>query len=293
MLSPPNSHSPRAIFADLIGLFREAGALWSSHNAPRLGAALAYYSVLSLAPAIIVAMAICGVAFGPQAVRGEVSREMTNVVGPQSAALVEMLLKSANHPAQGFLATLLGLVTMLVGASGVFVELRETLNYIWDVPIKSTEGFGNLVRERFLSFAMVIGIGLLLIASLAASAVIQAAGSFSETYPAFPTFLAEATNFAVTVLVASFLFAVIYRVIPDAPVDWKDVATGSLVTALLFSIGKLLIGIYLGKAGIGSAYGAAGSLVALLVWIYYSAQIFLFGAEFTHVCALRRSPQAP
>lgn len=268
--------------------FRDAWSGWLKHNAPRLGAALAYYAVLSLAPALIVGVAICGLVFGPQAVRGQVYWEVKDVVGSQIAEIVETLLKSAYRPGVGILATTLSFITMLVGASGVFIELRDTLNYIWDAPEKNDQGIRSLIRDRILSFAMVIGAGLLLTASLAVSAVLQAAGSYSSQYLSVPNSVLELSNFVATFAVTSFLFALIYRVIPEVRVDWRDVAIGGILTALLFSVGKALIGLYLGKAGVGSAYGAAGSLVVLLVWVYYSAQIFLFGAEFTYAYSRQR-----
>lgn len=273
---------------DLFDAFRDAGGAWSGHNAPRLGAALAYYAVLSMAPALVVAMAICGLAFGQQAVQGRVYLEVRDVVGGQIAGIVESLLKSAYQPAVGFLAGMLGFIVMVIGASGVFVELRATLNYIWDAPQNGSQGVWSIIRDRFLSFAMVIGAGFLLTASLAVTAIVQAAGAYSGRYMSFPASVVETANFLITLAVTSFLFALIYRVIPEVRVDWEDVAIGSVITALLFSVGKLLIGLYLGKAGIGSAYGAAGSLVVLLVWVYYSAQILLFGAEFTYAWARRR-----
>jgi membrane protein len=269
----------------MVQVFRNAWDAWNRHNAPRLGAALAYYAVLSLAPGVIVGVAICGLAFGPRAVRGEVYWEVTHVAGAQIAVVVETLLKSAYEPKAGFLATVLGFIMMLLGASGVFVELRDTLNYIWDAPEKIEQNVWTVVKDRFLSFAMVIGAGLLLTASLVFTAIVQAAGAFSGRYFKFPTSVVEVANFLVTLTVTSLLFALIYRVIPEVRVDWRDVATGAILTALLFSVGKLVIGLYLGKAGIASAYGAAGSLVVLLVWVYYSAQIFLFGAEFTYAYA--------
>jgi membrane protein len=272
--------------------FRDAGVAWSRHNAPRLGAALAYYAVLSMAPALVVALAICGLAFGQQAVQGRVYLEVRDVLGAQIAAVVESLLKSAYRPAVGFLATILGFIAMMIGASGVFVELRDTLNYIWDAPQNGNQSVWSIIRDRFLSFAMVIGAGFLLMASLAVTAIVQAAGAYSGRYMSLPASAVETSNFLVTLAVTSFLFALIYRVIPEVRVDWRDVAIGSVMTALLFSAGKFLIALYLGKAGIGSAYGAASSVVVLLVWVYYSAQIFLFGAEFTYACARRRRSRA-
>jgi membrane protein len=267
---------------------KDAAAAWSRHNAPRLGAALAYYAVLSIAPALIVATAICGIAFGPRAVEGRIFLQIRDFLGAQIAAIVEGLLKSAARPASGVLATVLGFATMIVGASGVFVELRDTLNFIWDAPVKTDQGFRNLIRDRFLSFAMVIGAGLLFTGSLAVTVIVQSADKYSRRFISFPPSLLEISNFFVTLTLTSLLFALMYRLIPEVRVDWKDVAIGSVMTATLFSAGKLLLGLYLGRAAVGSPYGAAGSPVVLLVWVYYSAQIFLFGAEFTYVWARRR-----
>jgi membrane protein len=270
-------------------IFREAASEWSRHNAPRLGAALAYYTVLSLAPTLVIVAAVCGFVFGEQAVVGKIYWQIRDVVGSQTASIVEALLKSAHRPAAGILATLLGVIALLVGASGAFMELRDALNYIWDVPARTGSGAWGLVRDRFYSFAMVLGVGFLLIVSLALSAMTQAAASYSGRYISIPAPAVAAGNFLTTFLVTSILFALIYRIVPEVRVDWQDVAIGSMMTAALFAAGKLLIGFYLGKAGVGSAYGAAGSVVVLLVWVYYSAQVFLYGAELTHVVALRRT----
>ena len=274
------------------GFFREAASQWSKHNAPRLGAALAYYTVLSIAPLLVVVVALCGFAFGGDAVRGQVYWQIKDVVGSEGAAFVQTLLKAANRPSQGIAASTFGFLVLLVGASGVFTELRDTLNFIWDAPAPPSGGIVAMVRYRVFSFTMVLGIGFLLMVSLAVSAMIQAAGGWASNHMALPPATLEAINFVVTFLITSLLFAFIYRLIPDVPIDWEDVAVGAIVTAGLFAGGKFLIGLYLGTAGVGSAYGAAASLVVLLVWVYYSSQIFLYGAEFTHVCALHRGSRA-
>ena len=204
------------------------------------------------------------------------------------ASIVQSLLKSAYAPRAGFFAGLLGFVVVLFGASGLFVELRDTLNFIWNAPAQNDSGAGQLVRDRILAFVMVIGTGCLLTLSLALTTVIQAWRYYPSRHLRLPAPVLESANFLVTVAVTSVLFALIYRVFPQVRVDWRDVVLGSILTAVLFSTGKLLIGLYLGRAGVGSAYGAAGSLVVLLVWVYYSAQIFLFGAEFTYSFAQHR-----
>lgn len=274
----------------MLRILRIAGSAWSRHNAPRLGAALAYYAVLSLAPTLILVLAIAGAVFGKEAVRGEVYWQIRDVAGWRIAEAVQGLLKSAYAPRAGFLASALGFVTILFGASGLFVELRDTLNFIWEAPVQNDTSAWQLVRERFLAFAMVIGAGCLLTVSLAFTAVVQARSLYAKDYVLLPGPLLEAANFVISLVIASILFALIYRVIPETHVSWRDVTVGSILTAVLFSIGRILLGVYLGKAGVGSAYGAAGSLVVLLVWVYYSAQIFLFGAEFTHAwCKKQRS----
>lgn len=273
-------------------LFKEAAANWSTHNAPRLGAALAYYTVLSIAPLLVVIVAICGFAFGEDAVRGQVYWQIKDLTGNESAAAIQSMLKTAHHPGTGIFATIVGFLTLLAGASGVFLELRDTLNYIWNAPVKSSGGLWLMLRYRFFSFAMVLGIGFLLMVSLAVSALIAALGAYASHFISIPAPVLEVVNAVVTFAATSLLFALIYRLIPEVPIQWKDVITGSIFTAALFAAGKFLIGLYIGRASVGSAYGAAGSLVVMLVWVYYSSQIFLFGAEFTHVYAQRRGSPA-
>jgi membrane protein len=266
-------------------LFRDAAFRWSEHNAPRLGAALAFYTVLSLAPLLVILVAIGGFAFGEQAVRGEIFWQIRSMVGDDGAQLVQTLLKTAHRPETGLIAGSVGIIILFAGASAVFLELRETLNYIWGGPgsnsARSDSAIRNAVRQRCFAFAIVLGIGFLLIVSITVSAVMQ-------YFSILPAPVLEAINVLVTFGSMSFLFALMYRVIPEVRVDWEDVAIGSLLTAALFAGGRYLIGLYLGKASVGSAYGAAGSLVVLLVWVYYSSQIFLYGAEFTRLYADRR-----
>jgi membrane protein len=275
-------------------LLKQAADQWSKHNAPRLGAALSYYTALSLAPLLLAVVALCGLFFGEEAVRGQVYWEIKGVVGSQAADVVQSLLKDAHKPGAGTLASIVGFAVLLSGASGVFVELRDTLNYIWDAPPDTTTGLWGLLRYRFFAFAMVLGIGFLLIVSLVMTALIHALGAFAVRYLSVPEFALETMNFAISFAVTALLFALIYKVIPEVPNTWKDVSVGATFTAILFTVGKFAIGLYLGKAGVGSAYGAAGSLIVLLVWVYYSSQVFLFGAEFTYVYARHHgSPAIP
>lgn len=272
-------------------LIRDAALQWSRHNAPRLGAALAYYTVLSLAPMVILVVAACGYFFGGQAVRAQLYWQISQTTGQQSAAVVESLLTGIQRSANTGSASLIGAVVLLIGASGVFVELRDALNYIWDTPPSTGSSVLLFIRDRFFSFAMVLFVGFLLALSLAASALAHL--FVGGTGFRLPSPVLIAGNFIVAFIVKAFLFALVYRVIPEVRISWKEVAVGATVTTVLFEAGAFLIGFYLGKAGIGSAYGAAGSLVALLVWVYYSAQVFLYGAELTHVYAVSRRPKQP
>jgi len=258
------------------------------HNDTSQGAAIAFYTVLSLAPLLVVVVAVAGFFFGQEAVRGQIFWQLRNLIGNQAASTVQTLLKAAYHPAEGIAASIVGFIVLLMGASGVFLQLRQTLNYIWGVDANVDAGFGGMLRSRLFSFAMVLGIGFLLVVSLALSAIISAMGSFASQLISIPAPVLLVINFVVTFAVTSFLFALIYKVVPEKEIEWEDVAIGAIFTALLFDIGKILIGLYLGKASVGSAYGAAGSLVVLLVWVYYSSQVFLYGAEFTHVYAAAR-----
>ena len=273
-------------------LFKEAGSAWLADNAPSLGAALAYYTIFSLAPVLIVVIAVAGLAFGRQAAEGEILQQIQALVGPAGAAMIQTIIQRADRPALGIIASALGLATVLVGASGAFVQLQDTLNQIWKVKCKSESFWVSTLKKRSLSFGLVLGTGFLLLASLALSAGLAVVGTFTEQLLPIPAFLLESVNFLLSFAVITVLFAMIFKVLPDTEVAWGDVWIGAGVTALLFTIGKMLIGLYLGKSSVGSTYGAAGSLVVVLVWVYYSAQILLLGAEFTHVYANQRGSRA-
>jgi membrane protein len=275
----------------LWSLFQEAASLWSAHNAPRLGASLAYYVVLSLAPLVLLCVALCGRIFGEDAVRGQVYWEIKDVTGGPAAAVVQTLLREANKPGTGVWATVVGTVILLFGASGVFVELRDILNLIWDAP-PANSSYWAILRYRLFSFAVVCATGLLVMVSLVFSTIVQAAGTYASRYVTFPSSVVEATNSLVGFVILSVLFTLIYKFIPEVSIAWRDVLPGAVMTAALFIVGKFALALYLGKAGVGSPYGAAGSLVVLLVWLYYSLQIFLYGAEFTHVFARRARANA-
>jgi membrane protein len=260
---------------------------WRKHDLPTLSAALAYYTVLSLAPLLILAVAIGGLLFGEQAARGQIVWEIRDLVGKQGAEAVQSMLQQARHPATGLFATIIGLITLVVGASGVFAQLRDSLNLIWDAPAQASGGIGAAIKYRFFSFAMVFGIGFLLLVSLIVSAALSAIEKYWAHLLPTPALL-QGFNFLLSLAVETTLFALIYKIVPDVRVAWRSVWLGAACTGLLFTAGKLLIGVYLGKASVGSAYGAAGSLVILLVWVYYSSQIFFTGAVLTHEMAAQQ-----
>lgn len=264
-------------------------------KAPRLGAALAFYTALSLAPLLIVVLAVAGLAYGQEAVRGQLVWQIQDMVGREGATAIQALISAARRPASGIIATALGLVTLFFGATSAFVELIDDLNTIWRVPVNPRQsGIASLfgiVKTRTRAFAMVLGVGLLLLASLSVSAWIAAAEGFFGPMLPLPAAALEAVNFLISLVVIAFLFAIVYKALPDVRLRWSDVAIGALITSLLFSIGKLLIGLYLGRSTIASSYGAAGSFLIVLLWVYYSAQVFFLGAEFTKVYTQRVGSQ--
>jgi membrane protein len=261
---------------------------WYSHNAPRLGASLAFYTLLSLAPLLLIVVAIAGLVFGRKAATGQLVWQIQDLVGYNVAETVQTLLSAPGVQSAGTLATILGILALIYGATTVVAELRDALNTIWCVPRREQSGWRSIVsllRDRTMAFATVIGIGFLLLVSLTVNAALAAAGAhYDALLPASPVLL-QIVDFCISYLVISGLFAIIYKLVPDLRLEWRDVIPGALVTGLLFSLGRFVIGMYLGRTGIASAYGAAGSLVVLLLWVYYSAQIFFLGAEFTQAYA--------
>jgi len=272
---------------ELLGIFKETVSEWGNDKAPRLGASLAFYTLLSLAPLLVVVVAVAGLVYGQEAARGQLVWQIQGLVGPDGAKAIQGLVKGAYQPRTGVIATVLGFVTLAFGASSVVVELADALNTIWHVPLNpgntGLSSIFRLVKEQFYSFAMILGVGFLLLVSLVLNAWIAAMGRFFASALPTPESILHMANFLISFLVTTFLFAAIYKILPDVCLQWSDVAVGASVTALLFTIGKQLIGLYLGKTSFGSTYGAAGSLVVVLVWVYYSAQLFFLGAEFTKV----------
>ncbi|HEX4928247.1 MAG TPA: YihY/virulence factor BrkB family protein [Burkholderiales bacterium] len=269
-----------------VALLRDAAASWSADYAPSMGAALSYYSLFSIAPLLLIVIGIAGLAFGEDAARGAIVVQLQDLIGRDSAKAVQALLEAADKPKQGILSTLIGVAVLLLGSTTVFAELQNDLDRIWRAPAREqASGWWQLLRTRLLSFGMILGIAFLLMVSLVLSTALAALGRWWS--PAFGDWeaLAHGVDIAVSFALITVVFALIYRFIPRVHVAWHDVWLGAAVTSLLFALGKFLIGLYLGRSAIASTFGAAGSLVVLLVWVYYSAQIFLFGAEFTWVYA--------
>lgn len=267
-------------------LVKKAGASWVEDYAPSMGAALSYYSVFSLAPLLVIVIAIAGLVFGEEAARGEVFAQLSGLLGADAAGTVEELLNAAAKPSQGIPSAVIGVVVLLIGATTVFGELQDALDRIWRAPVREgSTGLWGLLRARVLSFGMILGIAFLLMVSLVMSAAVAALGKWWA--PAFGGWelLAQAINALVGFAFTTVVFAMIYKIMPRVSVRWHDVWLGAAITAVLFTVGRTLIGLYIGKTALASGYGAAGSLVVVFVWVYYSAQIFLMGAEFTWVYA--------
>jgi membrane protein len=273
-------------------LFKEACAAWAEDNAPSLGAALAFYTIFSLAPVLIVAIAIAGLAFGQKAAEGEFLLQLQALVGQTGARAVQAIIQSANRPTLGVIATTIGIGTALIGASGAFVQLQDALNKIWRVQRRSESIFLAVIRGRFLSFGLVLGLGFLLLVSLVVSAALGALGDFMGPLLPWPAYLLESVNFLLSLGVIALLLAMIFKYLPDTEIEWSDVWIGAAVASLLLTIGKALIGLYLARSTVALAYGAAASLVIILSWVYYSAQILLLGAEVTHVYAKKHGSRA-
>jgi membrane protein len=266
-------------------LLKETFAEWNKDKASRLAAALAYYTIFSIAPLLMIAIAVAGAVFGEEAARGEIVAQIQGLVGEAAAKVVQTALANVNQTKTGIVGTLIGIATLLLGATGIFGEMQDALNTIWEVAPKPGQGIWVLIRRRLISFSMVLGIGFLLLLSLFLSTALAAFSSFMNSWlPGLATGL-SILNFLVSFSLMTLLFAMIYVVLPDVKIAWKDVLVGAATTAFLFTIGRTLLSIYLGSAAISSTFGAASSLAVLLVWIYYSAQVFFLGAEFTQVYA--------
>ncbi len=271
--------------ATLWDLLKETFKSWNEDRAPRLAAALAYYTIFALAPLLIIAIAVAAMFFNEAEVRQSMLNEVGGMIGQNGRQAIEAMLEGASKPTTGLIATVIGAVTLAVAAGGLFHQLQDALNTIWEVQPKPGRGLWGVIKDRFFSFSMVLVTGLLLLVSLMFSTALSAASRFLGEEAQSHAWLWQTLNLAVSFGVTILLFAMIFKVLPDAKVRWRDVWIGATATAALFSLGRFLIGWYLGQAATESTYGAAGSLVALLIWIYYSTQILFLGAEFTQVYA--------
>jgi membrane protein len=267
----------------IFGLFKQSYLQWSEDKASQMAAALAYYTIFSLAPMLIIAIAIAGFVWGEEAARGEIMYRIEGIVGSQPAAFLQTLIDNADKPGSGNAgwATLFSVILLLFGSTGVFTQLQDSLNTIWKVKPKPAPGYLTLARKRLSSFLLVLGIGAILLVSLAISAVISFMNSQLVDSVSENSFLWKALDFLVSLGIITLVFALIYKYLPDIDIEWRDVWVGAGLTALLFTIAKFFVGLYLGTGSFRSTYGAAGSLVLLLMWIYFSSLILFFGAEFT------------
>jgi membrane protein len=270
---------------NVLNLFKDAAREFNEDKAPRLGAALAYYTMFSIAPLLLVAIAIAGFVFGQEAARGQIFAQMRGLIGAQGAGALQEMVASAAKPKAGTIATIIGVVTLLFGAAGVFGQLKDALNTIWEIEPRKSSGVWGFVRDRFLSLAMVLGVGFLLLVSLVLDTAVAAFGKVAGRHLPGGEALWHSIELVVSFGVVTVLFAMIFRFLPDIRIAWRDVWFGAAFTAILFVIGKFGLALYLGKKSTTSSYGAAGSLIVLLLWVYYSAQILFFGAEVTQVYA--------
>nr|WP_145546074.1 YihY/virulence factor BrkB family protein [Variovorax boronicumulans] len=272
--------------AQWMKLAKEAVVAWSDDYAPSMGAAISYYTLFSLAPLLVLVIAVAGLAFGAEAVRGQISAQLSALMGPETAQAIEGMVASATVSGSGIWATIASVAVLLVGATSVFSELQAALDRIWHVPESNKpSGIWGLLRARLFSLGLILGLAFLLMVSLAISAGLAAFGSYVGSLLPGQEVLLQVLNTGVALAVTAVLFAMIFKLMPTAKVAWRDVWVGAVVTALLFEVGKLLIGLYLGKSALANSFAGAGALVVLLAWVYYAAQIFLLGAEFTKVYA--------
>jgi membrane protein len=270
----------------LVGLLK--ATLWECNNdgVPRMGAALAYYSIFSLAPLLVISIAISGLALGVKAAQGKITGEIQGLIGVDGARAIQTMIQSAHKPGHGAIAAILGVFVLFLGASGMFSEMLDDLNSIWHVKPESTSGVWNLIRSRFLGFGMVLAIGFLLLVSLLLSAFVAAVATYIGGLLPVPPVLLASVDFLISFFFITVLFAMIFRM-PNIAISWSDVWVGAVITSLLFTVGKFAIGFYIGKSALASAYGATGSLMIVVAWTYYSSLILYFGAEFTRVYATR------
>jgi membrane protein len=268
-------------------LLREAGSEWSNDKAPRLGASLSYYTIFSLAPVLLLVIAVAGLALGTQAAQGKIVDQLSGLLGADAAKAIQTMLEKASQRGSGIVATVIGFVTLIVGATGVMIELQDALNTVWKVVPKPGRGLKGILRDRLLSFGIVLGFGFLLLVSLVLSAAVAVLDSWIGGLIPGWVVVGYVLSYGISLGLVALVLAAIFKVLPDVKMSWRDVWVGALVTSVLFHAGKFGISLYIGKASVASTFGAAGSLAVLLVWVYYSSQIVLYGAEFTRVYANR------
>jgi membrane protein len=266
-------------------LLQETFTEWSEDKASRLAASLAYYTIFSLAPLLVIIIAITGTLFGQEAARGEIVQQIQGLVGKDGAEFIEIAIKNASKPGEGNIASTISILVLLLGATSLFAELQDSLNTIWEVKPKPGRNIFNIIRQRFLSFSMVVGIGFLLLVSLVVSAGLSAITTYFSNLLPGVDIIWQLVNFILSFSITTVLFGLIFKVLPDVKIAWSDVLIGAVITSILFSLGKFFLGQYLGNSSFSSTYGAAGSLMVILAWVYYAAQILFFGAEFTQVYA--------
>ena len=268
-------------------LMKQTVSEWIDQDVSSMGAALAFYTLFAIAPLFVIVLAMAGFWFGEEAARRELFSQVSGLVGSEGGEAIQALVSAANKPKTGAWATVIAVATLFVGATGVFVQLQDALNSVWGVRRAPGRGLRNFIKDRLLSFALIVGIGFLLLVSLVLSAGLSALDKFMVGLLPVEETIWQGINFVVSFGVITLLFAMIFKVLPDVKIAWRDVWIGAIITALLFNLGKLLLGLYLGRSSVSSAYGAAGSLVIVLLWVYYSAQILFFGAKFTQIYSNR------
>lgn len=266
-------------------LLKSAAGEWSSDSAPRLGAALSYYTIFSMAPVLLMVIAVAGLVLGAEAAQGKIVEQLGGLLGAEAAKGIQTILEKASHKGSGIFATIIGFVTLVVGATGVMIELQNALNTVWKVVAKPGRGLKGILRDRLLSFGIVLGFGFLLLVSLVLSAAVAVLDSWIGGLIPGWVIVGYVLSYGISLGLVALVLAAIFKILPDVKISWRDVWVGALVTSVLFHVGKFGISLYIGKASVASSFGAAGSLAVLLVWVYYSSQIVLFGAEFTRVYA--------
>jgi membrane protein len=271
----------------MLGMIKDSTTAFIDDEALTRGAAIAFYTVTSIGPVLFIVVAIAGLAFGEDAARGAIAHQLSGLMGQESADLLQTAINSAARSSSGFLPATIGIITLVITASGVFTEMQQTLNVIWRAEPQGTT-VTRLIRARAASLGLVAALGFLLLVSLVVSALLTGLSNYINAYLPFGHLILQVLAFLISFGFITLLFGAIYKILPDRRIEWHDVMIGAVVTALLFTIGKSLIGLYIGSSSMASSYGAAGSLIIVLLWIYYSAQIFLFGAEFTKVYAAHR-----